>query len=289
MNTSVRKPPTGPPPSTGVLAKYARAYARQAGVSEGRVRGWIAYMILAGVLERSPGTADGYRFTIKGGIAMELRLREHARATKDIDVVLHDQDADLARALERAVLTDGSTDEHGFRFRRKGDPLTLDNGTVNLELAVTYLGGAWTSISVDVARAEPGESEVERLPAVPLAEAFGVTGPINVPCLPVRFHIAQKLHGMTLPPRPGARNERFKDLVDLLLLEALVADYAGVLAACELVFRTRGTHEWPPMLDVPAHWIEPFAALAREIDLPVTDARDAMARVRKLVERIQAA
>jgi hypothetical protein len=36
--TPTRKPPTGPPPSAGVLAKYAQAYAREAGVSEGRVR-----------------------------------------------------------------------------------------------------------------------------------------------------------------------------------------------------------------------------------------------------------
>jgi len=64
--------------------------------------------------------------------------------------------------------------------------------------------------------------------------------------------------GMTLPPRPGKRNERFRDLVDLLLLlllEELGTDYAGLREACEQVFRTRGTHDWPPPLDaVPPHW-----------------------------------
>jgi Nucleotidyl transferase AbiEii toxin, Type IV TA system len=287
VDTHHRKPPTGPPPSAGVLTRYVRAYAREAGVSEGRVRGWIAYMILAGALERSPGIADGHRFTIKGGIALELRLREHARATKDIDVVLHDRDADLARAFERAVFHEGAAEYEGFRFRRKSEPLVLDNGTVSMELAVTYLGNAWTSITVDVARAEPGESEVDRVPAVQLTEAFGVTGPTDIPCLPLRFHIAQKLHGMTLPPRPGARNDRFKDLVDLLLLEPLVTDLVSLRAACALVFETRGTHAWPPPLDVPEHWVAPFAAMAQEIELPVTDASDAMTRVRQLVERIQ--
>ena len=65
---------------------------------------------------------------------------------------------------------------------------------------MSYRGGTWASITIGIARAEPGESEVEWLQAIPLTEAFGVTGPVALPCLPLRLHIAQKLHGMTLPP-----------------------------------------------------------------------------------------
>ena len=173
--TPPRKPPTGPPSSAGVLAKYAQAYARDAGVSEGRVRAWIAYMILAGVLERAAGGGTPH-FSVKGGVALELRLRDRARATKDIDVVLQHPDADLARTLERAVTGDAY---QGFTFRRKGEPLRLENGTVNTEWAVSYRGGAWTSITVDMARAEPGESEIEWLQAIPLTDVFGVTGPVH--------------------------------------------------------------------------------------------------------------
>lgn len=63
-----RKLPTGPPPSAGVLAKYVHAYAREAGLSEGRVRGWISYMVMAGALERAAESGQP-RFTVKGGIA----------------------------------------------------------------------------------------------------------------------------------------------------------------------------------------------------------------------------
>ena len=213
MTPTPRKPPSGPPASAGVLAKYAQAYARDAGISEGRVRAWVAYMIMAGLLERAANDA-GPRFIVKGGVALELRLRGRARATKDIDVVLRDTEADLARTLER-VLTDEAY--QGFTFRRKAEPLLLDNGTVNVEFAVSYRGGVWTSIAVDVARAESNESEVEWVRAIPLGDAFGVTGPIDLPCLPLRFHVAQKLHGMTLPPRPGKRNDRFRDLISLLI------------------------------------------------------------------------
>jgi hypothetical protein len=243
-------------------------------------------MILAGVLERSAGTPNGYRFTIKGGVALELRLRTRARATKDIDLVLHDADAELARTLERAV---ADQEYQGFNFRRKGEPLHLDNGTVSVQLAVTYHGDAWTSIAVDLARSEPGEADVELVPAIALEEAFGITGPVDLPVLPLRMHVAQKLHGMTLPPRPGKRNERFRDLVDLLLLEEMVTDYSGLRDACESVFAKRGMHDWPPTLDVPAHWVDPFARMARDLELPVTDAEPAMVRIRSFVERICAA
>ncbi len=270
-----------------MLARYAQAYARELGVAEGRVRAWVAYMILAGALERAAGTASP-RFIVKGGVALELRLRDRARATKDIDVVLRDDEADLTGALEQAVTVDAY---QGFWFRRKGEPLLLENGAVNMEFAVTYRGQPWTSIAVDVARAEAGESDVEWVEAIALSEAFGVTGPAELPCLPLRFHVAQKLHGMTLPPRPGRRNERFRDLIDLLLMEALVAhDYPALHEACELVFRSRKTHAWPPELDaVPPHWAVPFSQLARELQLPETNIEAALIRVRAFVERILAA
>ena len=246
-------------------------------------------MILAGLLEQSMDSSDGYRFTVKGGVALELRLKDRARATKDIDLVLHHDEADLARALERAVDASARGGYQGFNFRRKGEPLVLENRTISVEFAVTYEAGAWTSIIVDVARAEHGEGEIELLPAVPLQEATGITGPTELACLSLRMHIAQKLHGMTLPPRRGKRNERFKDLVDVLLMEPLVTDYAGLREACESVFRTRGTHDWPPVLELPSHWAEPFAALARELDLPVHDGHEAVERVQAFVERIRMA
>jgi hypothetical protein len=276
------KPPTDPPPSAGVLAKYVLAYARASKLAEGRVRAWISYMITAGMLERA-STAEQPSFMIKGGVALELRLRDRARATKDLDVVLHHPNADLATSLER-VLT--SETYQGFSFRNKRKPLVLDNGVVNMEFAVSYRGGAWTSISIDIARNESGEHEIEWLPAIPLTKSFGVTGPDALPCLPLRQHIAQKLHGMTLPPRPSKRNERFRDLIDLLLMEALVDDYRDLRKTCEDVFKTRGTHPWPPQLDLPEHWIDPVNRLIRELELPIADAHAGIARIREFVDRI---
>jgi hypothetical protein len=294
--TSDRKRPAGPPPSAGVLARYAQAYAREIGVAEGRVRAWVAYMIMAGVLERTTG-ADGPKFMVKGGVALELRLRDRARATKDIDVVLRDKEADLADALEQALTGDAY---QGFSFRRKGEPLLLDNGAVNMEFAVTYRGQPWTSISVDIARAEAGESDIEWVAAIALTDVFGVTGPAQLPCLPVRFHVAQKLHGMTLPPRPGKENERFRDLVDLLLMEALVThDYAALREACELVFgvgtRMPGRPIWMPcrrigkslLRNSPGNWSWPRQTSKRRSSGCAVSSSASSARRRRRTGRVE--
>jgi hypothetical protein len=55
-------------------------------------------------------------------------LRDRARATKDIDIVLRDTAADLADSLEEALTGEPY---QGFSFRRKGQPLLLDNGALS--------------------------------------------------------------------------------------------------------------------------------------------------------------
>ena len=96
---------------------------------------------------------------------------------------------------------------------------------------------------------------------------------------------------MTLPPQPGTQNERFRDLVDLLLVEALAEhDHPALREACEVVFGSRNTHAWPPDLDaVPSHWATPFTQLARELELRDTNVETALIRVRNFVGRILSA
>jgi hypothetical protein len=88
------------------------------GVTEGRVRAWIAFMMMAGVLERDVATGQP-RFFVKGGVALELRLRARARATKDIDVVLQHAEADLVRTLEGHS---PASPLRALHFDEKGNP-----------------------------------------------------------------------------------------------------------------------------------------------------------------------
>ncbi|HEY0037562.1 MAG TPA: nucleotidyl transferase AbiEii/AbiGii toxin family protein, partial [Longimicrobium sp.] len=89
-----------PPRSADMLSRWADAYARQIGQDVARVRRWISFMALGGALEQAGFAGEGPRFSIKGGVALELRLGGRARATRDLDLVLNHPSADLLEALD---------------------------------------------------------------------------------------------------------------------------------------------------------------------------------------------
>ena len=68
------------------LEKTLARVAREQGVDQERLRRWVSFLALCGVLERAlaEGVLDTY--CLKGGAAMELRFAQQARATKDLDV-----------------------------------------------------------------------------------------------------------------------------------------------------------------------------------------------------------
>ena len=93
-----------PPHSARVLSRWVDAYAKDRGLAPKRVRDWISYMVIGGRLEEGSSSSTGARFTIKGAVALEMRLPERARATKDIDLVLDGgDDDDLAAVLREAL------------------------------------------------------------------------------------------------------------------------------------------------------------------------------------------
>jgi hypothetical protein len=240
-------------------------------------------MILGGALERNGFDGTGRKFTIKGGVALEMRLRHLARATKDLDLVLLSDGGDPVEGLEIAL----SNPYEGFSFRLRGEPELMPNGASRVEVSLDYLGKSWGTIQVDVSRTEGSNTEVDMVEAIPLAQ-FGLEGPDALPCLSLPHHVAQKIHAMTLPPPPGRRNDRFRDLVDLLLLREWITDFEAVQRACREVFETRETHAWPPFFAPPDHWAERFAGMAMEMALPTTDLHQAAFEIRQFIVKIDA-
>ena len=277
---------SGQPTSVRVLAKWVDAYARERGLAPKRVRDWISYMIIGGQLEDASGVADGPRFTIKGAVAIEMRLPFRARATKDIDLVVDNPaGTDLTVALRTAL----EGDYQAFTFRVKGEPYVMPNNSVRVDVALDYRGRSWGTVQVDLSPREGESTEVELVEALAL-EPFGLNTPHALPCLALRYHIAQKIHAMTEPPRDeDTPNERFRDLVDLLLMRELTSDLGGVRAACVEVFGIRGTHGWPPLLNPPAFWQEPFKKLAEEVELPVNSLEEAVREAQTFIEAIDGA
>jgi hypothetical protein len=95
-------------------------------------------------------------------------------------------------------------------------------------------------VRLEISAPEHGADEPEYLDAIGLQD-FKLKGPRSIACLPLRFQIAQKLHAVS--ERPVERpNDRFRDLVDLLVLRDLIDDLPALRHACETTFESRATH-----------------------------------------------
>jgi hypothetical protein len=144
-----------------------------------------------------------------------------------------------------------------------------------------------SSPRLEIAPTETEEEEFVAIAGAPL-DPVGLDGPDFVLVLAERWQIAQKLHAVTEDHPNGRENPRFRDLIDLQLLEALDPELNAVRDACERVFAVRAQQPWPPKLLVPPSWSAGYAALAAELGLD-GDVDVAALAVRAFVERISRA
>lgn len=75
----------GPRPTERLEKTLARV-AREQGIDQERLRRWVSFLALCGVLERAVSEGALGTYYLKGGVAMELRFAQRARATKDLDI-----------------------------------------------------------------------------------------------------------------------------------------------------------------------------------------------------------
>jgi Nucleotidyl transferase AbiEii toxin, Type IV TA system len=177
----------------------------------------------------------------------------------------------------------------GFTFERSAPRPIGDTRSVGFEIKLSYRGRRWGTVRFEVAPAEgDAGGDIETLEAVAI-DRFGLEGPERVPCLGLRYQIAQKIHACTAPPPPGRpENLRVHDLIDLLLLRDLVPGdgWAAVRNACVDTFTVRGTHSWPPPLAIYPSWPQTFTALATELAFAITDVQHAAQQVRAMIKQI---
>lgn len=276
-----------PPHNVQVLQRWVGDLARQDGIAPARLQRWISFMVVAGILDHARDENRDPLFVLKGGAAMELRLGLRARATKDFDTsfrqALHEMVDHLDAALRRGY--------GDFTASRTAlDPIA-ETGAQRVDIKLAYRGRSWSTVQLEVAVAE-GEAgrEIDRVPGKPL-DALGLDGPTEVPCVSMRYQIAQKLHACTEVPTDGRTNDRFRDLIDLLVLEELLheQDWAALRAACEETFALRNLHAWPPVVTVFDGWHDTYPVMAAAVEFPIRDVAEAAERVQELIGRIAAA
>jgi len=189
------------------------------------------------------------RWALKGGLALEIALGQHARPSVDMDAD-HVLGSSAARAdLQLAVAED--LGDH-FTFAIVGSEDLSDGG---VSLAVRYrigceLGGRpFEPLQVDVTEAPPDPWDAEPAQRPGLLEELGL-GPIQVLVAPLERQIAEKLHAYTRTYNGGTT--RAKDLVDFVLIcRHARMDAHRLKDAIYSVFGRRGTHPVPDRLPAP--------------------------------------
>lgn len=158
---------------------------------------------------------------------------------------------------------------------------------------LSYHGQPFASVPIEVSTVEAGNAEqFDPVDSDALA-LVGMPITVTVPCMTVPWQIAQKLHACSaILPAPKT-NDRAHDLVDLQLLEILLADadLHQTRRSCVAVFEARAQQTWPPMIPALPHWPMIYQRAREEldqIDLAST-AEEAAGRVQRFVDRIDQA
>jgi hypothetical protein len=221
---------------------------------------------------------------LKGGFALELRLGDMARTTKDIDVDWAIAEGESLDFLRRAAACDIG-DFFRFRLERAEPRPGVDGQGQRWRLIAELDAREFEVVLVDVGvGVEPLLGSVEL--SLPTALDFADAHSVEIPVLRLEQHLAEKTHAYTR--RYGAAaipSSRVKDLVDIALVAATLELEAGALefAMVEL-FDRRATHQLPASLPPPpVDWQRPWRELAAGLPVP-GDLRNGHALAASLID-----
>lgn len=247
----------------------------------GRLRRRVVFDRLAVRLAADRGT----QWVLKGGAVLEFRLRDRARATKDLDIAVTDDvtEGSLVRELLIDALTE-DPDGDWFSFRVR-EPVTMaadtaGRGSWRFSVEAWLAGKTFAGIRLDVAARGEELAVTEQL-ALPGALGFAGIPARSIEAVERRQHFAEKLHALTRDY--GARpNTRVKDLVDLVLLieDGLPANDA-LVEVVRHVFAVRDTHPCPMTIpDPPPRWSTEYPEIAHRLTQTASDLQSALRLLR---------
>ncbi|MGH2782427.1 MAG: nucleotidyl transferase AbiEii/AbiGii toxin family protein [Thermoleophilaceae bacterium] len=140
------------------------------------------------LLARLTATAPD-RWLLKGGFALELRLAERARATKDVDLDWLAAEEELLDALLDAAAHDVDDFFH-FLVERTGTPEDRLGGSHRFRVAASLAGRPFETFLLDVGFRREGTAQVEQL-TTPGLLAFAGIAPVKVAAIPLRLEVAR--------------------------------------------------------------------------------------------------
>lgn len=281
------------PSSKSILNAWVNQAQAQVGLDAGRLGWLVASTVVVAALQRAIDKEGRTRFLLKGGTYLQHRLSWTGRPTKDVDGMVRGDLDEFLSALDDAL-------------RLPWGPLVLTRDPIEVinapgkvikprrfDVLVSLKGQVWRRIQVEIAPDEAGASGEQDILAAPGLQHFGLPSPDHLIGIAMRFQIAQKLHAGTDPhDPPGLRNDRARDIVDLLLLRDLLSAEqsptpAEVRQACVSLFESRAAEArelgraergWPPTATAHEHWSNdyPVAATAGGVTVSLANAISAV-------------
>lgn len=272
--------------STGVafrqaLGDHIRKLNLESGVPVDRIRKMIAFdRYLDRLLQMYPD-----RWVVKGGFALQLRIGDQARTTKDIDLLLREEGIDIHDSLQTAGFMDLG-DWFSFEVPPSPGEAFGVPGVSRYNIRAILDGRLFEAFHVDAGIGAPLVGSVDILMSTDLLGFAGLK-PTQIPCYPVNQQLADKIHAYT-KPRATGDNTRVKDFVDILLLAELsIIQFDDLAAAINATFKFEGTHPLPMELPIPPkNWGLSFSRLTQEVGLGDVTLDEAFQRLQEFINPV---
>lgn len=208
------------------------------------------------------------QWVLKGGLALDYRLGERARSTRDIDLFHPRDEVRVAEVFERIANEDGG-DFFQFTFRRTAalDKL-IDAVAIRYQVSVFLDGRLFERFVVDIGFDETPTRPTDMVRRAGFL-AFAELGDVVFPALAIEFHLAEKLHAYAKIYPPGRANTRIKDLIDMVLIGETMELIAGDCAeAIRTTFTSRDLQPLPGrLLPPPEDWRHTYSLLAASVGI----------------------
>lgn len=254
------------------LEDRLRTQSIQTGIPLVRLRKLVAFdRFLARLLFAYPN-----EWILKGGLAIQLRIGDRARTTKDIDILALFQEPDLRDRLIFVGSRDLG-DWFQFEIEQARNDLPVVHRGLRFHLHSLLNGRVFEDFHLDIGIGDPVLAPVEYFSTPPLL-GFAEIPATVIPCYPATQQIAEKVHALTML-HPSGESSRVKDLVDILLLAERSEMNSELLCqAIQATFDARNTHPLPDHLSaLPVAWVIPFRKLSGEVGLKYASLDDATA------------
>lgn len=255
--------------------------SRETGIDLERLRRRAAFERLLVRLE----LGAPHRWVVKGGMALEIRLGDRARSTRDLDLALRDAQGDGSSVRELLIgCLSVAREEDGFEFL-VGEPttITLDEaGRPGWRFPVEsrMAGRKFANVRLDVVARDDEISKTQRV-ELPGVLDFAGLARHDVEAVDPAQHFAEKVHAFTRTygERP---NTRVRDLPDMvLLIDDGLEPTPELFSIVSHLFDARANAAMPVELpDPPSFWRENYPVLAADLDVSAKTLDEALTVVR---------